>query len=66
MIPEAAENITRLKIEERVIEFERKYSIEYPVSDSRIRSKGASFEKEADWTDWGDYIDLLLVPESSR
>ena len=40
-------------------EFERKYGVEYPEFDARIRSKGASFEEEDDWIDWGDHIDLL-------
>jgi hypothetical protein len=52
-------DIKRSKIEERVREFERKYGVEYSEFDARIRSKGASFEEEDDWIDWGDYIDLL-------
>jgi hypothetical protein len=52
-------DVKRSKIEERVREFERKYVVEYPEFDARIKSKGASFEEEDDWIDWGDYIDLL-------
>jgi hypothetical protein len=52
-------DVKRSKIEERVREFERKYGVEYPEFDARIRSKGASFEEEDDWIDWGDYIGLL-------
>jgi hypothetical protein len=66
MIPEAWKNITRSKIDERVREFEQKYGVVYPEFDSKIKSKGASFEEEDDGIDWGDYTDLLLIPESSR
>ncbi len=62
MISDAWKNPIRSKIEERVSEFERKYGVEYPEFDSRIRSKGASFEEEDDWVDWGDCIDLLSLP----
>jgi len=47
------------KLEEKVMEFERKYGIEFMEFDDRIKRKGASFEEEDDWIDWGDYIELL-------
>ncbi|MDI6811565.1 MAG: hypothetical protein QMD80_07870 [archaeon] len=47
------------KLEEKIMEFERKYGIEFPEFDDRIKRKGASFEEEDDWIDWGDYIELL-------
>jgi hypothetical protein len=47
------------KLEEKVMEFERKYGMEFMEFDNRIKIKGASFEEEDDWIDWGDYIELL-------
>jgi len=47
------------KLEEKVMEFERKYGTEFTEFDDGIKRKGASFEEEDDWIDWGDYIDLL-------
>jgi len=47
------------KLEENVMEFERKYGTEFIEFDDRIKREGASFEEEDDWIDWGDYIDLL-------
>ncbi len=47
------------KLEEKVMEFERKYGMEFMEFDNRIKRKGASFEEEDDWIDWGDYIELL-------
>lgn len=47
------------KLEEKVKEFERKYGMEFMEFDDRIKIKGASFEEEDDWIDWGDYMELL-------
>jgi hypothetical protein len=47
------------KLEEKVMEFERKYGIEFTEFDDRIKRKGASFEEEDDWIDLGDYVELL-------
>ena len=47
------------KLEEKVMEFERKYGMEFMEFDIRIKIEGASFEEEDDWIDWGDYIELL-------
>jgi hypothetical protein len=47
------------KLEEKIMEFERKYGIEFTEFDDRIKKEGVSFEEEDDWTDWGDYIELL-------
>ena len=47
------------KMEEKVRGFERKYGMEFKEFDNRIKRKGASFEEEDDWMDWGDYIELL-------
>ena len=47
------------KLEEKVMAFERKYGMEFTEFDNRIKRKGASFDEEDDWIDWGDYIELL-------
>ena len=47
------------KLEENVMEFERKYGTVFTEFDDRIKREGASFEEEDDWMDWGDYIELL-------
>ncbi len=47
------------KLEERIMEFERKYGTEFFEFDERIKIEGASFDEEDDWIDWGDYIELL-------
>lgn len=47
------------KLEEKVMEFERKYGMEFMEFDIRIKRKGASFKEEDDWIEWGDYIELL-------
>ena len=47
------------KLEEKVMEFERKYGTEFFEFDEKIKREGASFEEEDDWIDWGDYIELL-------
>jgi len=47
------------KLEEKVMEFERKYGSEFTEFDDRMKRKGASFEAEDDWIDWGDYVELL-------
>jgi tRNA(Ser,Leu) C12 N-acetylase TAN1 len=54
------------KIEDRVREFERKYSLEFHEFDAKIKRQGASFEEEDDWIDWGDYIDLLKALNEYR
>ncbi len=47
------------KLEEKVMEFERKYGAEFTEFDNSVKRNGASFEEEDDWIDWGDYIELL-------
>ena len=47
------------KLEEMVMQFERQYGTEFTEFDDGIKRKGASFEEEDDWIDWGDYIELL-------
>lgn len=47
------------KLEEKIMEFERKYGTEFTEFDDRIKKEGVSFEEEDDWIDWGDYIELL-------
>jgi len=47
------------KMGEKVRGVERKYGMEFKEFDNRIKRKGASFEEEDDWMDWGDYIELL-------
>jgi len=54
------------KLEENVMEFERKYGTEFTEFDDRIKREGASFEEEDDWIDWGDYIDLLVSLKKYR
>jgi hypothetical protein len=47
------------KLEEKIMEFERKYGTEFTEFDDKIKREGVSFEEEDDWIDWGDYIELL-------
>jgi len=48
------------KIEERIMEFERKYGMEFSEFDKTLRKKSTiTPEEEDDWIDWGDYEELL-------
>lgn len=48
------------KLEEKIMEFDRKYGMEFGEFDKEIkRKKEVSFEEEDDWIDWGDYIELI-------
>lgn len=41
------------KLEEKVMEFKRKYGPEFFEFDERIKREGVSFEEEDDWIDRG-------------
>jgi len=47
------------RLEEKVMEFERKYGMEFKEFSEKIEKEGASLDEEDDWIDWGDYIELL-------
>lgn len=47
------------RMEESIRSYERKYGMNYREFDEKIRGRGAVFEEEDDWIDWGDTIDLV-------
>ena len=48
------------RIEERIMEFERKYGMEFSEFDKALKEKEeVTVEEEDDWIDWGDYEELL-------
>lgn len=57
--------ITRM--EERIMEFERKYGMEFREFDRALKEKKeVTIEEEDDWMDWGDYAELLEAIKRRR
>lgn len=54
------------RLEQRIMEFERKYGMEFKEFDDKVRKGDISFEEEDDWIDWSDSIELLASLKNYR
>ena len=56
----------QMKIEEKIMELERKYKMSFSEFDEKVRSSHPPMNEEDDWIDWGDYGELVQLIRNYR